>query len=118
MDDIVQNKNFGEVSITDDVILSVIEKNISKLKGIREFSMGKKAKSKLISLGHRDREPKITIEKDEKSELVLNIPLSVKYGITIDDIVRALREGIKKDVEEKLGLKIKEINVEVLGIER
>ncbi len=118
MDEIVQSKNFGEVSITDDVIFSIIEKNIAKLNGVREFSLGKRAKSKLISLGHREKEPRITVEKNDSNQLIINIPLSIEYGITIEDTIRILRNGIKKDIEEKLGVEVKEINVEILGIEK
>ena len=41
----------------------------------------------------------------------------LQYGRPIPDIVRNVREAVTKAIEEQVGLKVKEINVEVASIE-
>ncbi len=116
MDEIVQNKNLGEVAFSDDVILSIITRIISDLDGIKNASSGKR--SKLISIVSKTKDQRITMEKDEDNRLIINIPISVKYGLSIKDVTKKLQDKIKNEIEHRLGLAVKEINIEVVGIEK
>ncbi len=116
MDDIIQTKNLGEVAISNEVLLSIITKNIASLDGIKEFSPTKRSRSKLIS--HKGKETRISIEKNDKGELVISIPLSIRYGIPINDVSKKLQERVQREIEQKLGIKVKKVNIEILGIEK
>ncbi len=115
MEEIVQNKNLGEVSFSNDVIVSIISRIIEEIDGV---SIKSTRKAKFIGRGQKTADQGIIIESDEQGALVINILLIVKYGTSIENVGKKIQKKIKMELEGKLGIKIKSINIEILKVER
>jgi len=116
MEDIIQNKNLGEVVISNDVILSMIIKSISKINGIKKVYLPKK--TKFIGIGPKGKEQVITIEKDEENALLIYIPISLEYGASIEDTAKKIQKEVKESIERNLDVKIKRVDIEIAEVEK
>ncbi|HOB63819.1 MAG: Asp23/Gls24 family envelope stress response protein [Clostridiales bacterium] len=62
----------------------------------------------------KDRNVHVFLDDDETA--IIDIYVSVDYGYRVPEVVCALQERIKRDVEEGTRFKVKKINVHVSNI--
>ncbi len=115
MEEIVQNKDLGEVAFSNDVIISIISRIIDDIDGV---SIRTTKKSKFIGRGQKATDQGIIIENDKQGALVISVLLAVKYGTPLEDVGKKIQKRIKIELEKKLDIKIKSINIEILKVER
>ena len=102
----VHKKVFAEIiaSAMDEVDgVSLIEKNIGNKLG--------------EMLGRKDF-PGIDVKVDEGDEVTLEVQVVVRYGMNIPDAARQAQRTIKAAIDKTLDINLKDINVNVQGIER
>ena len=108
--------NFGSIQIHKEALADIAFSAISEIEGVS--LLPKSAKSKLFEFfGKREYEGiKIKIDKD--NQISIHIKLLARYGINIPTIGRQVQEAVRIAVEKTADVNLKDINVNVCGIER
>jgi uncharacterized alkaline shock family protein YloU len=105
----------GVLRIHKNVISSISSIAATEIDGVKRVESD--LKSGLLGLlGKKISAIKVEISKNE--EVKVSIPLVIKYGYNIPDIASRVQENVRLALEKMSSLAIKEINVNVQGIER
>lgn len=108
--------NVGIVKISDEVISVIAAIATSEIKGIVGMNPGMTAggiTQLLTGKKSNAKGVKVTLD-DEKT--VLDVVLTVEYGVNIPDVVSKVQENVKKSVEAMTGLDVSSVNVFVQHI--
>jgi uncharacterized alkaline shock family protein YloU len=62
--------------------------------------------------------PGVTVNVDENSDVSVDIQVVVRYGMNIPDIGRHIQDVVRSIVQKTVDISLKEINVNIQGIER
>jgi uncharacterized alkaline shock family protein YloU len=108
--------DLGTVRIHKNVIISIAGIAAGEIEGVKR--LGKDFKSGLLGLVGKGNLCAIRVDIDKNGEVKLEIPLVVKYGSHIPDIASSVQENVRSALEKMTTLSIKEINIEVQGIEK
>ena len=105
--------DLGLIRIHKNVIASISSLAALEIDGVRRISpnsvldfLGKKASSS------------IKVELTKGDEVKVDIPVYIKYGFNIPDIANRIQENVRLALEKMTNLSIKDININVQGIER
>jgi uncharacterized alkaline shock family protein YloU len=105
----------GVLRIHKNVISSIASIAATEIEGVKR--VGRDIKSGLLELlGKKNSAIKVDISKNE--EVKVQIPLIIKYGYNIPEIANRVQENVRLALEKMSNLSIREINVNVQGIER
>ncbi len=102
------------VRISPEVIGIVAGIAASEVAGIAGMSAG------LVGgiaekLGRKDLSKGIKVHQDEE-KIRLEINIIIEYGAKIPEITRALRDSVRRSVENTTGLEVTAINIHVQGL--
>ncbi|WP_300349873.1 Asp23/Gls24 family envelope stress response protein [Clostridium sp.] len=106
--------NLGIVNISDEVIGVVAGIAASEIEGILEINH-----SNSTGLGHKFS--KKSLGKGikvhvENGEAIIEIGVTVQYGVKIPEVVSQVQENVKRTVEAMTGLKVALVNIYVQNI--
>ncbi|WP_055071075.1 Asp23/Gls24 family envelope stress response protein [Clostridium massiliamazoniense] len=108
------NANLGIVKISDEVISVIAAIAASEVDGIfDQESMAKGLTQKLKGKKHLGKSVKVSMEDEEA---IIDIAITVQYGVKIPDIVSQVQDNVKRTVEAITGLKVRTVNVLVQNI--
>lgn len=108
--------DLGTIRIHNNVIASIASIAAGEITGVKRI--GGDFKSGLFELLGKKSLAAIKVEIDKNEEVKLEIPLVIKYGFNIPDIANRVQENVRNALEKMTNLSIKDINVNVQGIER
>jgi len=108
--------DLGTVRIHKNVIASIASLAALDVEGVKR--VGGDFKSGIIELIGRKSSYAVKVEINKSEEVSLDIPLVIKYGYNIPDIADKAQENIRNALEKMTNLSIKEININVQGIEK
>jgi len=108
--------DLGTIRIHKQVIASIASIAATEIEGVKRI--GGDFKSGLLELMGRKTSFAIKVEIDKNGEARLEIPLVIKYGFNIPDIACKAQENIQHALEKMTNLSIKDININVQGIEK
>jgi len=80
--------------------------------------VGANLKSSLLELVGQKTFLAIKVDISKNEEVKVDIPLVIKYGYNIPDIASRVQENVRQALEKMSNLSVKDINVNVQGIER
>lgn len=105
---------YGEVRIADDVVGTIANIAATEIQGVKGLSGG--IAGDLVEMfGKKNLTKGVKVNTEEKTvELDLNI--IVDFGIKIPEVAWEIQEAVKRSVESMTGLKVKVVNVHVVGI--
>jgi len=106
----------GLVKIHKNVIASISSVAASEIEGVKR--VGKDLKSGILNLLGEKSASAIKVEINKNEEVKVGIPLVIKYGYNIPDVASRVQENARLALEKMTNLSIREINVNVQGIER
>jgi uncharacterized alkaline shock family protein YloU len=106
----------GTVRIHKDVIASIALLAAAEIPGVK--SVGAKFSSKILELLGRKPVSGIRVEINKNEEVKVEMPLVAKYGFNIPDVADKVQESVRAALEKMTNLSIKDININVIGIER
>ena len=106
----------GIVKIHKNVISSISSIAATEIEGVKR--VGKDLKSGLLELVGQKSFSAIKVDISKNEEVKVEIPLIIKYGYNIPDIASRVQENVRQALEKMSNLSIKDINVNVQGIER
>jgi len=106
----------GVVRIHNNVISSISSIAAVEIEGVK--CIGKDLKSGLFEFLGQKSSSAIKVEISKNEEVKVDIPLVVKYGYNIPEVASRVQENVRAALERMSNLSIKDININVRGIER
>lgn len=106
----------GLLRIHKNVISSISSIAATEIDGVKR--VGRDSKSGLLEFLGKNLFSPIKVDISKNEEVKVEIPLVIKYGYNIPDIANRVQENVRLALEKMSNLSIKEINVNVQGIER
>jgi uncharacterized alkaline shock family protein YloU len=108
--------DFGTIRIYKSVIASIASVAALEVEGVKKI--GTDFTSGLLELIGRKSLSAVKVEFDKTEDVKLEIPLIIKYGYNIPYIANRVQENVRNALEKMTNLSIKDININVQGIER
>ena len=102
----MENNNFGQVKISNDVIATIAGLAALEVEGVETITT---FTDKLL----KSNGVKIQLEEED---LNLDIMVMIEFGISIPDIALKIQENVKNTVETMTGLKVSQVNIHIQGI--
>lgn len=106
----------GAVRIHKNVIASISSIAAVEIEGVKR--VGRDLKSGLLELLGQKSLSAIKVDISRSGEVRVDIPLVIKYGYNIPDIASRVQENVRMALDKMSNLSIKDVNVNVQGIER
>ncbi|MGI6199464.1 MAG: Asp23/Gls24 family envelope stress response protein [Christensenellales bacterium] len=110
----VIQSNSGTVTYADDVIATIAGLAAAEIEGVAGMSGGMVEGIGEL-LGRKNLTKGVRVEVGQQ-EAAVDLNLVVAYGSTIHQVCRDVQENVRKAIETMTGLKVVEVNVNVLGI--
>lgn len=108
--------DLGTIRIHKNVIASIASLAAVEIEGIKR--VGGDFKSGLLELIGKKYLSAIKVEINKNEEVSLKIPLVIKYGFNIPDIASKVQENVRNALEKMTNLSVRDININVQGIEK
>jgi len=108
--------DLGTVRIHKKVIASIASMAAQEIEGV--MHIGGDFKSGIIEFIGKKHLSSVKVEINKNEEVKIEIPLVIKYGFNIPDIAGSVQENVRHNLEKMTNLSIKEININIQGIER
>ncbi len=106
----------GIIKIDKNVIASSASLAASEVDGVKR--VGSSRRNGILDLFNKAVLPAIKVEFDKNEEVKLDIPLIIKYDFNIPDVSNKVQENVRVALERMTNLSIKDININVQGIEK
>lgn len=115
MENLNNDVNIGIVKISDEVVSVIAGIAAEEIQGVVEFQHGvsNNISNLLKSKKNSGKSVKVTLGENSA---IIDLNVSVQYGLKIQEVVEAVQENVKKTVEAMTGLKVDSINVNVQSI--
>lgn len=109
-----ENLEFGQVKISDDVIIIIAGIATSGVKGVSTTRTGvADGISNLFSKNNYSKGIKVEINENTA---VLDIFINVEYGYKISQVAKEVQATVKKEIETMTDMVVAAVNVHVLNI--
>ncbi len=108
--------DLGKIKIHKNVIASITSIAACQIDGVK--AVGKDFRSHLREFLDRKEHPAVGVEIDKNGEVWIELPLVVKFGFNIPDVAAKVQENVRAALEKMTSLSIKDININVQGIEK
>lgn len=106
----------GMVRIHKNVISSISSIASLEIEGVK--SIDKDLKSSLFEAIGQKSFSAIKVDISKNEEVRVEIPLIVKYGYNVPEVASRVQENVRQALEKMSNLSVKDININVRGIER
>jgi len=108
----------GETIIGDEVVASIAGLAAKEVKGVAGLGKSSVRRALTEHLGGAEDRARMGVQVEVgKTECIVDLQLSVLYGVSIPKIINEVRKQVALRLMEYVGLIAKEINVRVVGIE-
>lgn len=114
---ITQTLENGTIMISEDVIVSIIDRAVTEVEGVVGLSVKPGADIAEI-LGKKTWAKGMKIVIGEKDELYIDCNINVSYGQSVMTVAKAAQEAIANALDAMAGVTVASINVNVCGIVR
>lgn len=110
-----ENVNIGEVRVADEVVAIIAGLAATEVPGV--FSMAGNITNELVSkLGMKNLSKGVKVSVNETSVSV-ELALTLKYGVSIPEVVPKVQEKVKSAIETMTGLEVSAVNVRIAGVD-
>ena len=106
----------GLIRIHKNAIASVSSLASLEIEGVSRIGLD--FKSKVMGLIGKQSSSAIKVEISKSGEVKVEIPLFIKYGYNIPEVANRVQENARQALERMTNLSVKDIDVNVQGIER
>ena len=109
------NNEYGEVSVSQKVILDLASNVAAKCYGV--VGMGtRNKKDGIVKLLKSDNMNKGVEVKKADEGYIIDLHVIVQYGVNIEAVCEGVVSRVRYSVEKYLGIKLKKVTVKVEGI--
>jgi uncharacterized alkaline shock family protein YloU len=106
----------GLIRIHENVIASVASIAAVETPGVK--SVDKSLRARVVEILGRKGNLGVNVKIGRSQEVSIEIPLIIKYGFNIPEVAGMVQDSVRQALEKMTNLLIKDINVNVTGIER
>jgi uncharacterized alkaline shock family protein YloU len=106
----------GFVQIHKKVIGDIAASALAEVQGAKLASFGIITRFFEI-LGNKNY-PSVRVTIDPDNQVSVDIKVSIQYGLNVPDVARQVQDVVRAAVEKSVDIDLKEINVNIQGIER
>lgn len=107
----------SEVKIAGDVIATIAGLAATEIEGIASMQ-GNLTNELVGKLGMKNLTKGVTIEFDEEGASVhVALAVIMKYGYSIPKVSKAVQDRVKSAIENMAGLKVLDVNINIVGVE-
>ena len=110
------NNEHGNIVVTDDVIAVCAARAALETQGV--YSLASAVFTDTISesiLGKTPDSKGVRVNQND-DETVIDLYITVRYGVKIPSVAWNIQENVKRSVEEFCGVKVTFVNIHVQGI--
>lgn len=107
--------DLGTVRIHKNVVASIAAIAALEIEGVKRI--GGDLKSGILQLIGKKPQFSVKVDFDKNGEVKVDIPLIIKYGFNIPAVAGKVQESVRGALEKMTNLSIKDINLNVQGIE-
>ena len=108
---------FGTIKIHNEVIASIAYETVKDIPGVAGIRDNfRSALSRFLKKNQGSGA--IKVEFDENNETTITIPLLVQYGYNFPELAAKIQENVRTAIENSTNIVIKDININIRGIER
>ncbi|MDD5108965.1 MAG: Asp23/Gls24 family envelope stress response protein [Candidatus Omnitrophica bacterium] len=108
--------DLGVVKIHKNVISSISSIAATEIEGVKRVASN--LKNGLLKVIGQKFSSAIKVDISKNEEVKVEIPLIIKYGYNIPDVACRVQENVRAALEKMSNLSVKDININVRGIER
>ena len=108
--------DLGSIQVHKKAIADIAASALAEIDGVSLPTPNLLSKAKAY-LGYRSI-PGIIVTVDQNNQVSIELRVLIRYGINISDIARQIQEIVRTAVERTIDITLKDINVNVQGIER
>ena len=107
---------FGSVHVHKEVLAEIVVNAVSQVKGVRFQTNGLgQAFSKVFGMKSF---PGIQIHVNPEGGLNVDVSVIVQYGLNLPMVGQDLQDTIKKALEKSVDVQLKDINVNIQGVDK
>ncbi len=107
----------SEVKIAGDVIATIAGLAATEIEGIASMQ-GNLTNEIVGKLGMKNLTKGVTIQFEEDGNTVsVALAVIMKYGYSIPKACKAVQERVKTAIETMAGLKVSEVNIDIVGVD-
>ncbi len=108
--------DLGLIKIHKNAIATITSIAAAEIEGVSSLVESFKLSWRLF-LGKKESSS-IKVDIDKNQELMITIPLIVKYGFNIPDIASKVQDNVRTALEKSTNLSLKDINIVVKGVKK
>jgi uncharacterized alkaline shock family protein YloU len=108
--------DIGAVKIHKNVIASIARLAAEEIEGVRQ--VGGNLTSGIIEFVGGKTSGAIKVDIDTNDEIKLQVPLVIQYDFNIPEVALRVQENIRSALEKMTSLSVREITINVQGIEK
>jgi uncharacterized alkaline shock family protein YloU len=112
-----EKNELGLIKIHNNVIASIAYLAALDVEGVSRICDDIKSRV-LNMIGKKTQSGAIAVQKDKSDQVVVILPLIVKYGYNIPEIATKVQEKVKAAIEEATDLTPREIIIKIKGVEK
>ncbi len=109
------SEDYGSVRITDEVIAVCAAKAALDTDGVHSLVSGITDTIQKNILGKSPESRGVKINQSD-GEIVIDLFITVEYGVKIPSVAWNIQERVKREVEEMTGMHVIYVNIHVQGI--
>ena len=112
----VNNVDFGSIKIHKNVLAELTFSALKDVYGVTPIP--KDWTAALYELIGRKHYPGISILVDHDGKVTVDAQIHVQYGLNIPTVAKEAQDAIRETIEKSVEIDLKDVNVNVQGIER
>ena len=112
-----QAQENGSVMISEDVIVSIVDRAVAEVEGIAGLS-SKPGADIVDMIGKKNWGKGLKITIGEEDVITVDCNITVAYGQSVVTVAGAVQTSVTNALESMAGVKIAAVNVNVCGIVR
>ena len=110
------NVDFGSIKIHKNVIAELVLTALKDVYGVK--ALPSDWTSSVWEIFGRKRYPGISIALDTEGKVTVDAQILVQYGLNIPTVAKEAQDAIRTAIEKAVDIELKDVNVNVYGIER
>lgn len=107
--------NLGEINIPSEVLAIIVSRIVSNISGVAGIVQPSKSGFGTL-LGVKEIGEGVKVDLTEGKTISAYISVIVEHGSIIIDLAKKIQSVVKNEIEEKTGLLVKSIDVNVMGL--
>jgi len=108
--------DLGTIQIHKKVLADITISALKDIKGVRLVT--EDFKSNVFELFGYKTFPGISVTVERGNDVSIEVKVMVRYGLNIPEIARQIQDTIKTAVKKTVDVNLKDVNVNIQGIER